>query len=55
MKLFKTTLGVLLLALVVAPATLAQESDADIKAEIEALKAGQQNIQKQLASLQGRS
>ena len=51
MKLFRATLGVLLLVLIVFPATLAQESNDDIKAEIEALKKGQQGIQKQLQEL----
>jgi Tfp pilus assembly protein PilN len=43
-------LGALLLVLLVGAPALAQD-DADLRKEIDALKAGQQNIQRQLAEI----
>ena len=44
-------LGVLALGLLFALPVFAQEADDDIRKEIEALKQGQQNIQKQLTEI----
>ena len=52
LKLVRITgLGLLVLGLVAVSPALAQEADDDIRKEIEALKAGQQNITKQLAEI----
>jgi protein-disulfide isomerase len=49
LKMFRNAgLGVLALGLLVAAPAFAQESDDDIRAEIEALKQGQKDIQRQL-------
>jgi len=49
LKLVRITgLGLLVMGLVAVSPALAQEADDDIRKEIEALKAGQQNITKQL-------
>ncbi len=44
-------LGALLLLAIAAPGAFAQGSDAELKEEIEALKEGQKEIQKQLAEI----
>lgn len=47
----KAGIGAVALCLLLASPGLAQDSDADIKKEIESLKEGQKNIQKQLQEL----
>jgi len=47
----QAVLGVLLLAGILAPALSAQGSEQDIRQEIEALKKGQEQIQKDLAEI----
>ena len=47
----KAGIGALALCLLLGTPALAQQSDDDIKKEIEALKQGQKNIQKQLQEL----
>ena len=44
-------LSALLLSMSLSPAAVAQTSDDDLRKEIEALKKGQQDIQKQLAEI----
>ena len=47
----QTALGVSLLALSLGPSAFAQGSDEELRQEIEALKKGQQQIQKQLQEI----
>ncbi len=49
--LSKAAVGAGVLALLVASPGFAQESDADLRKEIEALKQGQKNIQRQLQEI----
>ena len=52
LRLLRTAgLGVIALGLVVAPPVAAQQADDDIRKEIEALKQGQQNMQRQLTEI----
>lgn len=51
MKRFASICAIALLALCVAPALLAQESDVDLRSDIEDLKRGQQHIQEQLQEI----
>ncbi len=50
-RLVTASLGIALLALTLAPAGFAQESDADLRAEVDELKRGQQDIQKELQEI----
>jgi len=43
--------GAVALALLAAPVVFAQETEEDLRKEIQALKQGQQNIQRQLAEI----
>ena len=49
--LAQTALGASFLALSLGPAALAQDSNEELRKEIEALKQGQQQIQKQLQEI----
>ena len=49
--LSKAGVGVCVLALLLATPGFAQESDADLRKEIEALKQGQKNMQRQLGEI----
>jgi len=50
-RLVTASLGIAILALALAPVGFAQESDADLRAEIDELKRGQASIQKELLEL----